>query len=159
NDLLDATRASQGRIELRREPVDLAEIVTAVVEDHRPLVEAAGHSLAQSLPPGPVVVLGDRTRLLQVIGNLLDNARKYTPAGGRISITLRRINQAAEVEVSDTGVGIAPDMLPRIFDLFVQGKAPRSEPGRGLGIGLTLVRRLVELHGGTAEARSMGEGQ
>ena len=159
DDLLDATRVSQGRIELHREPVDLAGIVAAAVEDHRPLIEAAGHSLAQSLLPGPVPVVGDRTRLLQIIGNLLHNAGKYTPSGGRIGISLRRVGEVAEVRVRDTGVGIAPELLTRIFDLFVQGKPSLDRSGGGLGIGLTLVRRLVELHGGSVEARSDGEGR
>jgi signal transduction histidine kinase len=159
DDLLDVTRTSQGKIDLHRRPVDLAGIVSTVVEDHREEIEGAGHSLRLSLPSQAVAVDGDRTRLLQVIGNLLHNARKYTTPGGHISISLEQVGLTAEVRVRDTGVGISSEMLPRIFDLFFQGDPAAPRSGGGLGVGLTLVRRLVELHGGTVEALSDGPGR
>ena len=156
DDLLDVARVGQGKIDLRQRPIDLAEIVSTAGEDHRARIERAGISLTVSLPPAIVVVEGDRTRLVQTIGNLLDNARKWTAAGGHISVSLHQVGQVAEMRVRDTGIGIEPRMLAHIFDLFWQ---VQSSPGRsagGLGIGLTLVRRLVELHGGTIEAVSEG---
>jgi CheY-like chemotaxis protein len=158
DDLLDVARVSQGKIELHRCPVDLAGIVSTAVEDHRGEIEGAGHSLTLTLPPQAVVVDGDRTRLLQVIGNLLHNARKYTARGGHISISLEPADLTAKVRVRDNGIGIPSEMLSRIFDLFFQGEASPARAGGGLGIGLTLVRRLVELHDGTVEAVSDGPG-
>ncbi|PYM75526.1 MAG: hybrid sensor histidine kinase/response regulator [Candidatus Rokuibacteriota bacterium] len=159
DDLLDVTRVSQGKIDLHRSPVDLGGIVSSVVEDHRGEIEGAGHSLRLSLPSRAVAVDGDRTRLLQVIGNLLHNARKYTARGGDISVSLEQVGLTAQVRVRDTGVGIPSEMLPRIFDLFFQGEPTAPRSGAGLGVGLTLVRRLVELHGGTVEAVSDGPGR
>ena len=159
DDLLDVTRVSQGKIDLHRSPVDLGGIVSSVVEDHRGEIEGAGHSLRLSLPSRAVAVDGDRTRLLQVIGNLLHNARKYTARGGDISVSLEQVGLTAQVRVRDTGVGIPSEMLPRIFDLFFQGEPTAPRSGGGLGVGLTLVRRLVELHGGTVEAVSDGPGR
>jgi signal transduction histidine kinase/CheY-like chemotaxis protein len=159
DDLLDVTRVSQGKIDLHRRPADLGGIVSSAVEDHREEIEGAGHSLRLSLPSQAVAVDGDRTRLLQVIGNLLHNARKYTAQGGHISISLEQVGLTAEVRVRDTGVGIPSDMLPRIFDLFFQGEPGAARSGGGLGVGLTLVRRLVELHHGTVEAISDGPGR
>ena len=158
DDLLDVARVSQGKIELHRCPVDLVGLVSAAVEDHRGEIEGAGHSMTLSLPSQAVAVDGDRTRLLQVIGNLLHNARKYTARGGHISISLEQVGMTAEVRVRDTGVGIPSEMLPRIFDLFFQGEPLAARSGGGLGVGLTLVRRLVELHDGTVEAVSDGPG-
>lgn len=158
DDLLDVARVGQGKIDLRQRPVDLADVVSTASEDHRSRIERAGISLTVSLPPEIVGVEGDRTRLVQTIGNLLDNARKWTAAGGHISVSLQQVGQVAEMRVRDTGIGIEPQMREHIFDLFWQGQ---SSPGRstgGLGIGLTLVRRLVELHGGTVEAVSDGLG-
>jgi CheY-like chemotaxis protein len=159
DDLLDVTRVSQGKIDLHRCPVDLGGIVSSAVDDHRGEIEGAGHSLSLSLPPQTVAVDGDRTRLLQVIGNLLHNARKYTPRGGHISVSLAQVDLTAEVRVRDTGVGIPAEILPRIFDLFFQAEPGATRSGGGLGVGLTLVRRLVELHHGTVEAISDGPGR
>ena len=158
DDLLDVARVGQGKIDLRQRSIDLADVVSTASEDHRSRIERAGISLTVSLPPEIVGVEGDRTRLVQTIGNLLDNARKWTAAGGHISVSLQQVGQVAEMRVRDTGIGIDPQMREHIFDLFWQGQ---SSPGRstgGLGIGLTLVRRLVELHGGTVEAVSDGLG-
>ena len=158
DDLLDVARVGQGKIDLRRRPIDLAEVVSIACEDHRSKIERAGISLTVSLPSEIVGVEGDRTRLVQTIGNLLDNARKWTAAGGQVAVSLERVGQVAEMRVRDTGVGIEPRMLEHIFDLFWQAQ---SSPGRstgGLGIGLTLVRRLMDLHGGTIEAVSDGLG-
>ena len=157
-DLLDVARVGQGKIELRQRAVDLADVVSTACEDHRSRIERGGVSLTVSLPPAIVGVKGDRTRLVQTIGNLLDNARKWTARGGRISVSLEQVGPDAELRVRDTGIGIEPETLGRIFDLFWQAQ---SSPGRttgGLGIGLTLVRRLVEMHGGTVEALSDGPG-
>jgi PAS domain S-box-containing protein len=158
DDLLDVARVGQGKIDLRQRSIDLADVVATASEDHRSKIERAGISLTVSLPPEIVGVEGDRTRLVQTIGNLLDNARKWTAAGGHISVSLQQVGQVAEMRVRDTGIGIERQMLEHIFDLFWQGQ---SSPGRstgGLGIGLTLVRRLVELHDGTVEAVSDGLG-
>lgn len=158
-DLLDVARVGQGKIDLRQRPLDLADVVSTACEDHRSRIERAGISLTVSLPPGIVGVEGDRTRLVQTIGNLLDNARKWTAAGGHISVSLRQVGQVAEMRVRDTGVGMEPQVLGRIFDLFWQAQSTPGRSAGGLGIGLTLMRRLVELHGGTVEAVSDGPGR
>jgi PAS domain S-box-containing protein len=159
DDLLDVARVGQGKIDLRQRPLDLAELVAIACEDHRSRIERAGISLTVSLPAGIVGVAGDRTRLLQTIGNLLDNARKWTGAGGQIRVSLERAGPVAELRVRDTGTGIEPRMLGHIFDLFWQAQSSPGRSAGGLGIGLTLVRRLVELHGGTVEAVSDGPGR
>ena len=159
DDLLDVARVGQGKIDLRQRAIDLADVVSTACEDHRSRIERGGLSLTVSLPPAFVGVKGDRTRLVQTIGNLLDNARKWTAPGGHISVSLEQVGPVAELRVRDTGVGIEPETLGRIFDLFWQAQ---SSPGRstgGLGIGLTLVRRLVEMHGGSVEAVSDGPGR
>jgi signal transduction histidine kinase/CheY-like chemotaxis protein len=158
DDLLDVTRVGQGKIELHRQPIDLADVVTTATEDHRSEIERAGISLALTLPAEPVAVNGDRTRLLQAVGNILHNARKCTGAGGHISVSLEQVGELAEVRVRDTGIGIEPEMLGRIFDLFWQRHSPSTPSVAGLGIGLTLVRRLLDLHGGSVEALSDGPG-
>jgi signal transduction histidine kinase/CheY-like chemotaxis protein len=158
DDLLDMTRVSQGKIELHRQPIDLADVVSTATEDHRSEIERAGIALSLSLPTEVVAVDGDRTRLLQALGNLLHNARKCTGPGGQISISLGQTGQLAEVRVRDTGIGIEPEMLERIFDLFWQRHPSPTPSVAGLGIGLTLVRRLVDLHDGSVEALSDGPG-
>jgi signal transduction histidine kinase len=158
DDLLDVSRITKGKIRLQTEDVDLAAVVAQAVEASRPLIDARGHRLEVSLPPGPLVVSGDPARLTQVLTNLLNNAAKYTDAGGRIWLSLAREDGRAAVRVRDNGIGIPPDMLSTVFDLFTQldGSLERSQGG--LGIGLTLVRRLVEMHGGRVEVRSDGPG-
>ena len=158
-DLLDVSRITRGKIDLRREPVEVRAVVTRAVETARPLIEARGHRLSVELPAESLRVEGDPVRLAQVLSNLLNNAAKYTESGGRI--TLKAGAEGGEVVlcVRDEGVGIAPELLPRVFDLFTQGNHPAALSQGGLGIGLTLVRRLVELHGGRVEAHSEGLGR
>jgi signal transduction histidine kinase len=159
DDLLELSRINQGRIELRRERVKLSSVVRSALESSAPLVEAAGQELVIVDPPEPVLLYADPVRLIQVIANLLNNAAKYTERGGRIMLSARSEGSEAVVTVRDTGVGIPDDMLDRIFDMFVQVDPSRDRSRQGLGIGLTLVRRLVELHGGTVTARSDGLGK
>jgi CheY-like chemotaxis protein len=159
DDLLDISRITRGRLQLRKERIELAAAVRNAVETSRPLVEESSHDLAVSLPPEPIHLDADPTRLAQVFSNLLNNAAKYTDRGGRISLTAERQGREIVVSVRDTGIGIAPEHLPGIFQPFAQ-MAPALERSQGgLGIGLSLVRGLVELHGGAVEARSGGLGE
>jgi signal transduction histidine kinase len=158
DDLLDVSRITRGKLELRPQALSMAQVVEHAVEACQPAVEAAGHSLEVVLPPEPLMLPGDLTRLAQVLGNLIHNAAKYTPRGGRIQVRAARAGDDAVLEVIDNGAGIEPAALPELFELFVQ--AGQGElAGRGLGIGLWLVRRLVQLHGGTIEAFSEGPGR
>ncbi|HEX6898930.1 MAG TPA: HAMP domain-containing sensor histidine kinase [Thermoanaerobaculia bacterium] len=159
DDLLDVSRITRGKVELRREPLDLAEVVRHSVETARPLAEAKEQRLSLELAPEPLPMRGDATRLEQVLSNLLRNAVKFTESGGNIDVSARPDGGDAVVRVKDDGIGMAPDLLPRIFDLFAQGEQALDRSGAGLGIGLTLVRSLVEMHGGTVEARSEGPGK
>ncbi len=164
DDLLDVSRIMRGKVELRREPVDIATVVARAVETAQPIIEAEGHQLTVSLPPAPLWVNGDLVRLAQVVGNLLNNAAKYTERGGSIWLSAELTSRERErpevlIRVRDSGIGIAADLLPRVFDMFFQAAHRASESQGGLGIGLSLVRRLVELHGGTVEAHSGGRGQ
>jgi PAS domain S-box-containing protein len=159
DDLLDLSRITRDKLELRRDRVDLAVVVEDAVEAVRPVLDARGHDFRVRLAPGPVLVHADRTRLAQVFSNLLGNAAKFTQRGGRIRLTSERSDGHIVVHVQDNGIGIAPAMLPRIFDMFVQADRSLERTESGLGIGLTLVKRVVELHGGTVEARSGGAGQ
>ncbi|HJT77645.1 MAG TPA: ATP-binding protein, partial [Gemmataceae bacterium] len=158
DDLLDVSRISRGRLELRKERAELADVVHAAVETARPLIEAAGHALTVDLPAGPVPLEADPTRLAQVVANLLNNAAKYTDPGGRIALAAERQGGEAVVRVRDTGIGIPADQLPHIFEMFVQVDRSLERSQGGLGIGLTLVRRLTEMHGGSVESRSEGTG-
>ncbi|MDC3954011.1 GAF domain-containing protein [Polyangium jinanense] len=156
DDLLDVSRITRGKVELRKARVELGTVLESALETSRPLIEAAGHVLSVSLPTEPLWLMADPTRLSQILANLLNNAAKYTPAGGRIRVAAEREGAHVVVRVEDTGVGIPPEMLPKVFDMFTQvGRSIERAQG-GLGIGLTLVRRLVELHGGTVEAASDG---
>jgi PAS domain S-box-containing protein len=159
DDLLDVSRISRGRIELRKEAMDVAAVLRRSVEAVRPLIEERRHELTLALPAGALRVEADPTRLEQVLTNLLNNAAKYTDPGGRIGLTAERAGDEVVVRVRDTGIGIAPGMLPRIFDLFVQAERRLDRAQGGVGIGLTLVKKLVELHGGRIEAASGGLGQ
>jgi PAS domain S-box-containing protein len=159
DDLLDVSRITRGKITLRRDPVLLGEVFDRALELSRPLVESRGHALRVSLPAETLRIDGDAVRLTQVFANLLDNAAKYTPASGTIWLTAERAADHVVVRVRDTGVGLGSDLVPRIFDLFVQGDSSLDRSHGGLGIGLTVVRRLVELHGGRVEARSGGAGK
>ncbi len=160
DDLLDLSRISRGKIELRRERIDLAAAVQSAVETSRPLIEQAGHALTLSLPAEPVFVDADVTRLAQVFANLLNNAAKYTQkGGGEIRLAVEPMDQEVAVSVKDNGVGIPAPMLPQIFEMFTQVDRSLERTQGGLGIGLSIVKRLVEMHGGTVEARSEGRGR
>ncbi len=158
DDLLDVSRITQGKLELRRERAELAAIVRDSVEASRPLVEASGHELAVTGPGRPIYVDADATRLAQVFSNLLNNAAKYTEPGGKIALAVEHHDGEVVVAVRDNGVGIPAEMLPDVFGMFTQVDRSLERSQGGLGIGLTLVRTLVEMHGGTVEARSDGQG-
>jgi PAS domain S-box-containing protein len=159
DDLLDVNRIRQGKIELRREPCDLTRILSVAAESAQPALQYQGHRAAMDLPAEPVIVLGDPVRLTQVFANLLNNACKYTPPGGTISLIVRCDGPNVTVAVQDTGVGIPLDKLDRIFELFAQIDQSLERSRGGLGIGLTLAKRLVDLHGGSISAFSEGPGR
>ncbi len=159
DDLLDVSRITADKILLRREPLDLARLMATAVESITPLARAAGHTLDVDLPSAPVFVNGDGARLVQVFANVLNNAVKFTPRGGHISFTADQQSNEAVVRIRDTGVGIAPDILPRVFDMFHQTEPVLDRSTGGLGIGLALARRLVEMHEGQIDVRSPGTGQ
>jgi CheY-like chemotaxis protein len=159
DDLLDVSRISQDKIELRREPIELASVVHHAVEAVRPDYERMNHELTVTLPSQPTYLNADPIRLAQVVGNLLSNACKFTAKGGRIRLTVEQVGQQAVIRVQDTGIGMAAEQLLRIFDMFAQVDTSLERSRAGLGIGLTLVKKLVEMHGGTVEARSAGVGQ
>jgi PAS domain S-box-containing protein len=159
DDLMEVSRFTRGAIELKREPLLLASAVQGAIEISQPLIDEMGHILEIALPSDPLLVLGDRTRLTQVIANLLNNAAKYTPPRGRIRVSVRAQGAAAQIIVADNGIGIPPAMLTKVFQMFTQIDRSQERTQGGLGIGLSLVRRLVELHGGTVDARSEGRGR
>jgi PAS domain S-box-containing protein len=158
DDLLDLNRITHDRLELRRSEVEFSSVIQQAVEVARPLIDAAGHHLTVDLPDEPIYLNADRTRLAQVFGNLLNNSSKYTRAGGSISLRAKRSDDELVVTVKDNGAGIPADKLDSIFDMFMQVDRTSERSQGGLGIGLTLVKRLVEMHGGTIEPRSAGEG-
>jgi signal transduction histidine kinase/CheY-like chemotaxis protein len=158
DDLLEVSRITRGVIEVRREPLDLTSIVKAAIETSRPVLDNLRHELWVELDPEAMCVGGDPVRLTQVFANLLNNAAKYTNHGGRISITTRHENGEALISVKDNGIGIAPNALSQVFDMFMQVDRSTRRSQGGLGIGLTLVRSLVGMHGGSVEARSEGPG-
>ena len=155
-ELLDVARISQGKISLNKEPVELCALIAQSIETAQPFIDVRGHALLVRLPQQPVWLQGDFARLSQVIANLLHNAAKYSEEGGRIELELRVDNGEALISVRDNGIGIDADLLPRIFDLFAQGSRSLDRSQGGLGVGLTLARRLVDLHGGRIEAASEG---
>jgi signal transduction histidine kinase len=159
DDLLDVSRVTQGKVRLRMEPIDLAVVLNQAIETSRPLLESRRHELTVSLPDEPLYVQADPMRMGQVFANLLNNAAKYTAEGGQVAIAALRNGTQAVVRVRDTGVGIATDMLPRIFDLFAQADRSLDRSEGGLGIGLTLVRSLVEMHSGSVQVLSEGLGK
>ncbi|HVR98064.1 MAG TPA: ATP-binding protein [Thermoanaerobaculia bacterium] len=162
DDLLEVSRIARGKVGLRKETVDLAGVVATAVETSRPGIETRRHELTVELPERPIYVDGDPARLAQVLTNLLNNAAKYTEVGGRIGLRIERNGREgteAVLRVRDNGIGIAPEMLPRVFDMFAQAEGGMERAQGGLGIGLTLVRSLVEMHGGTVEAASDGLGK
>ncbi|MCO8018522.1 hybrid sensor histidine kinase/response regulator [Brevundimonas diminuta] len=157
-DLLDVARIDQGKISLQQERVSLQSIVDSAIDTSRPRIEAASHELTVSLPPEPVWLNGDFTRLSQVISNLLANAAKYTPREGRILLSVEVEQDQIRIDVADNGIGVSADLKDRIFELFAQSKGPDDRSRDGLGIGLALVKQLVELHGGTIDLASDGPG-
>ncbi|HEX7252504.1 MAG TPA: ATP-binding protein [Thermoanaerobaculia bacterium] len=159
DDLLDVSRITRGTIELREETVALTALVERAIEQVRPLLEERGHRLVLDLPEEPLSFRADPTRLEQAIGNLLSNAAKYTDIGGRIEVSARRDRTDLVIAVRDNGIGLTPGSRERIFELFVQSRNSSARMAGGLGVGLTVVRRLVQLHGGTVEAFSDGPGK
>ncbi len=158
-DLLDVSRITRGKVEIRTRPLDFRTIITNAVQIALPLAKTCGQELSAVLPPEPVLVEGDPTRLEQIVSNLLNNASKYTEAGGQITISLTREENQAVLRVRDTGIGISSELQDHIFDLFVQAERSLDRAQGGLGIGLTLVRSLVELHGGQISVSSAGAGK
>ncbi len=159
DDLLDVSRVTQGKIELHSEAVDASVIVSAALEVGRPVLEARGLALDVRVPETPVVLRGDPTRLVQIVSNLLVNAAKFTPTGGHVTLEVERDGDGVVLRVRDDGIGIPKGMLAAVFEMFVQVKRPTTDGHGGLGVGLTLVRRLVELHGGRVWAESEGPGR
>ena len=159
DDLLDVSRIARGKVELKTEIVEIGEVVAKAIEMSSPLFEQRAQSLAVDVPRRGLRVDGDPTRLSQIVSNLLTNAAKYTPRGGDISIRAEQAGESVVVRVRDSGIGILPEALPRIFDLFVQGRQALDRSEGGLGIGLTIVRSLIERHGGSVSARSDGPGK
>jgi len=158
DDLLDVSRITRGTVKLKKEARALAEILSSAVDSVRPLIEARRHKLEVRMPDTPVTLDVDPARMSQVFANLLNNAAKYTPDGGEIALTLERFERHAGVRVRDSGIGIAPVQLARIFEMFVQVDATTTLAEGGCGIGLAVVRELVEMHGGTVRAMSAGLG-
>ena len=159
DDLLDISRITSGKIKLQRKPLEVATIISAAVEMSRPLIEARQHRFEVSVPSEPLRVDADLTRMAQVVTNLLNNAAKYTEPGGVVSLKVHREGEGVVITVRDNGVGIPKDMLPVVFDLFTQAERTIDRAQGGLGIGLTLVRTLVELHKGTVRVSSEGAGK
>jgi signal transduction histidine kinase len=159
DDLLDVSRVSQGKIELRKERLQAADIVRSALETSRPLIDSANHALTVDLPPEPIWLDADLTRLSQVVGNLLNNAAKYTPDGGRIKLSVQAQADTAVITVADNGIGIPTDVQTEIFQLFAQVDNHLDRARGGLGIGLALVEQLVAIHGGTVAVVSQGSGQ
>jgi hypothetical protein len=159
NDLLDVSRITQGKIELRLEPTPISDVIRDALEAIGPMIQQRGQVLHVAQPePSPVVTI-DRVRIMQVLENLLSNACKYTDAGGSIELRVIHDERTVTLRVSDTGIGISAEQLPHVFDLFTQGNVSIDRAQGGLGIGLALVRNLVELHGGTVSAHSAGPGK
>jgi signal transduction histidine kinase/CheY-like chemotaxis protein len=159
DDLLEVSRITRGKLQLRKEWVELIQVVESALETSRSFMEAAGHQLVVTLPPDPIRLDADPIRLAQVLANLLNNAAKYTDPGGHIDLTAERQGNEVVVQVRDNGIGIPAEMLPRIFDLFTQVDLLSGRAQGGLGIGLTVVRSLVQLHGGAVAAHSAGLGK
>jgi signal transduction histidine kinase len=158
DDLLDVSRVTSGKIQLRKEPIVLNELVAAAAESLSSVIAGYGHTLDVTLPDEPISIDGDPTRLTQIVVNLLNNAAKYTPDNGRIVLSLERHGMLAKIRVVDNGIGMSPHLLDTAFDLFVQGDRALDRAQGGLGIGLSLVKRIAMLHGGTVSARSAGAG-
>jgi signal transduction histidine kinase len=159
NDLLDVSRVAREQVSLEREPVELAEVVREALEQVQPFAVEKDQAVTSVLPAQPAYVLGDRKRLVQVVVNLLQNAVKFTPAGGRIDLQVDADHEHVRVKVCDDGQGMDEELLQNAFELFRQGASTSDRAKGGLGIGLALVKSLVEMHGGTVSARSDGPGK
>ena len=159
DDLLDLSRISRGKIDLRKERIDLATAIQQAIEASRPSIALADHELLIKFPPGPIHVDADLTRLAQVFSNLLNNAAKFTDRGGQIRLSIQHLGAEAVVSIQDNGSGIPTHMLPHVFEMFTQVDSNLERSQGGLGIGLSIVKRLVEMHGGSVEARSEGQGR
>lgn len=159
DDLLEVSRMTRGKVELRKEPVELAELVRSAIEVSRESIEARGHQLTVSIPSEPIVLDADPVRVAEVVADLLENAAKFTPEGGRISITATQEGEQVGVSIRDTGVGISAEMLPKVFDMFSQADPARGQAKGGLGVGLALAKGIVELHQGRLDAFSEGPGR
>lgn len=159
DDLMEVSRITRGKVDLRVEAVEVAAVIRSAVEASRPLIDACDHQLAISLPGEPLMIQGDSVRLSQVVSNLLNNAAKYMKQGGQIWLTVRKIDDDVQISVRDTGIGIEKGMLRHIFTMFAQVDRSKRQAQGGLGIGLTLVQSLVEMHGGRVEAQSDGLGK
>lgn len=159
DDLLDVSRVSQGKIDLRQETISVNDALQAALEASRPLIEANRHTLSVSNEDESLLMKGDLTRVAQIVNNLVNNAAKYTPDGGKITVRVTRDAQNVEIAVTDNGLGIPADMLPKVFDLFTQVDRNLERAQGGLGIGLALVKRLVEMHGGSIRVESAGLGK
>jgi signal transduction histidine kinase len=159
DDLLDMSRISRGSIELQLEEVSIGEIAAEAMEVSAPTILAAGHELRTSIADSGQTFLADRVRVVQILGNLLNNAAKYTPSGGRIEFSSGAMEREVEFRVVDTGIGISADEIPKLFEMFVQGDSVDGRVPAGLGIGLTLAAALARLHGGTVSATSAGKGK
>jgi signal transduction histidine kinase len=159
DDLLDVSRLGLGKVLLRTEQLDLVRLVRQTAEDYRSTLEASGIDLRVELPTETIHVMGDTTRLAQMVGNLLHNAQKFTDVGGRVSLRVGTSGQQALITVQDTGIGMQPDIIARVFDTFSQADRSLARSRGGLGLGLALVKGLAELHGGTVRAVSAGPGK
>jgi PAS domain S-box-containing protein len=159
DDLLDVARITRHTLDLRIERVALSDVLEAALETSRPLIDASGHTLVLAVPDTPIYLRADPVRLSQVFSNLLNNAAKYTETGGRIDVVATEDEAQVTISIKDTGIGISRDMLPHVFEIFTQGKLARDRAQGGIGIGLSLVKGLVELHGGSVAARSDGAGR
>lgn len=158
-DLLDIARISEGKISLQKQPIELKTILQSAIEASTPNLEAAGHTFSIDMPDDPIWLEADHTRLAQVVANLLNNAAKYTPSGGVVSLAARREDGHIQIDVADNGMGIPPEMQSRIFEIFAQVDEHRHRAAGGLGIGLALVLQLVALHDGSIAVRSEGHGR
>jgi len=159
NDLLDVSRVTRGLVELEMAPIDIRHVVTDAVEQVAPLMQKRRHHLHSHIPPDSTVVMGDKKRLVQVLANILNNAAKYTDEGGRITLTSEVRADRVLIAVADNGIGMTPELAARAFDLFAQAERSSDRSAGGLGLGLALVKSLVELHGGQVTCDSPGPGQ
>jgi signal transduction histidine kinase len=158
-DLLDVSRVSRGLVSITKNPVNMRDVVDAAVEQHASGAYAKGHVVKQLVLTQSCTVEGDHTRLVQIVGNLLGNAVRYTPNNGQIDLHMSELNGWLQIKVSDNGIGISPELMPHLFDLYTQAERSSDSKNTGLGLGLALVKSLVEAHGGSVSANSAGVGR